>query len=108
MRGRFSPSWLAGAASITAPVQAPVFADSTGHWAEASIAKVQAIGLMQGYADGLFHPDGQLTRAEVVTVLNRLYHRPHRSGVTKSTWSDVPLTHWASADVESASTTFTQ
>ncbi|MFK7697535.1 Ig-like domain repeat protein [Paenibacillus sp. HJGM_3] len=99
---------LAEVASTTAPVQAPVFADSTGHWAEASIAKVQAISLMQGYADGLFHPDGQLTRAEAVTVLNRLYHRPHRSGVTKSTWSDVSLTHWASADVESASTTFTQ
>lgn len=48
------------------------FTDTQGHWAETSIEKAAEKGLVNGKEDGLFHPDDQLTRAEFVTVLDRL------------------------------------
>ena len=46
--------------------------DVTGHWAEKSIRKVINSEIMAGYPDGSFKPDSPVTRAELVTVLDRL------------------------------------
>ena len=45
--------------------------DVAGHWAEESIRRVRAAGLMQGYPDGSFRPDRPVTRAELAVILNR-------------------------------------
>ncbi len=45
--------------------------DVTGHWAEESIRRVRAAGLMRGYPDGSFRPDRPVTRAELAVILNR-------------------------------------
>ncbi|PYI56511.1 Ig-like domain-containing protein [Paenibacillus flagellatus] len=85
----------------------PGYDDAKSHWAASSIAAVQAEGWMTGYEDGTFRPDRPLTRAEAVKVLNRLFDRPALDGIERPTWPDVPLAHWASADVEAASNTYT-
>jgi len=77
--------------------------DFTGHWAARSIAAVKAAGLMVGFEDGTFRPDQTLTRAEAITVLNQLFGRPLLTHSQQVTWPDVPLTHWASSNIESAS-----
>ncbi|MFD0674621.1 S-layer homology domain-containing protein [Cohnella sp. GCM10027633] len=91
------------------PAQADtgVFADAQGHWAAASIAAVREAGWMQGYENGTFAPDKPLTRAESVRILNRLLERPaHEANAERQpTWTDVPASHWAYADIESASNT---
>ena len=46
--------------------------DVTGHWAEKSIRKAINSEIMTGYPDGSFKPDSPVTRAELVTVLDRL------------------------------------
>lgn len=46
--------------------------DVTGHWAEHSIRRVMARGLLRGYPDGSFGPDKPVTRAELAAVLDRL------------------------------------
>lgn len=45
--------------------------DVAGHWAEESIRRVRAAGLMQGYPDGSFRPDRPVTRAELAVILKR-------------------------------------
>lgn len=47
--------------------------DITGHWAEESIRFCVEHGLMNGYPDGSFQPDKPITRAELATVISRLY-----------------------------------
>ncbi|WP_274366009.1 S-layer homology domain-containing protein [Paenibacillus thermotolerans] len=49
----------------------PVFKDLAGHPASPEIAKAVAIGVVSGYPDGTFRPDGSVTRAEFATMLMR-------------------------------------
>ncbi|CAH1205914.1 hypothetical protein PAECIP111892_02801 [Paenibacillus auburnensis] len=77
--------------------------DVNKHWAAGAIDAVKAAGIMTGFADGSFAPAKSLSRAEAVTVINRLFGRGPLSGVTRSSFSDVPVTHWAFADIEEAS-----
>lgn len=52
-----------------------------------------ANGYVAGYADGSFRPDNTITRAEVVTVINRFLGR-NPTGAGESTFSDISDT-WA-------------
>ena len=51
-----------------------VYTDIAGNWAEKEIMAVTAAGWFQG-DDNLFRPDDKITRAEVVTVMNRILGR---------------------------------
>ncbi|QRG68618.1 S-layer homology domain-containing protein [Brevibacillus choshinensis] len=79
------------------------FSDTQGHWASNIIEAVQKAGLMRGYEDGTFRPNQRLTRAEAITILNRLFARPALSIMQGTHWSDVAQSHWAAGDIESAS-----
>ena len=50
----------------------PVFTDIAGHWAKQDIEFVAARGLLSGTGNGLFSPDGTMTRGMFVTALGRL------------------------------------
>jgi hypothetical protein len=50
----------------------PMFNDINGHWAEADIEKAAEAGLLTGYPDGRFDPDGPVTRAQLAAVANRI------------------------------------
>ncbi|WP_189011166.1 S-layer homology domain-containing protein [Paenibacillus marchantiophytorum] len=78
--------------------------DTQGHWGVQTIARVMAAGVMNGYPDRTFQPDRELSRAEAVTIIDRLLQRGPLSGVSSPTWSDVPASHWAFGYVEEAST----
>ncbi|MGE6576854.1 S-layer homology domain-containing protein [Paenibacillus xylanexedens] len=91
----------ASATTVNGP--AVSFTDvSADLWAAEAIAYVQSAGLMVGYNDGTFKPDSKLTRAEAVKVLNVLFNRTPLTGAVTLTFSDVPATHWAYADIEAA------
>ncbi|MGO4497308.1 X2-like carbohydrate binding domain-containing protein [Paenibacillus sp. 2RAB27] len=79
------------------------FTDTTGHWAENAIKAAQGAGYLKGYADGTFGPAKPLTRAEAVTIINRVLGRGPLYGVKHSPWTDVPNDHWAVYDIEEAS-----
>ncbi|WP_219835739.1 X2-like carbohydrate binding domain-containing protein [Paenibacillus sp. R14(2021)] len=79
------------------------YSDTVGHWAEAAIKTAQSAGYLKGYADGTFHPGSTLTRAEAVTVMNRVLGRGPLYGLEHSPWKDVADNHWAAADIEEAS-----
>ncbi|SFB37053.1 S-layer homology domain-containing protein [Cohnella sp. OV330] len=79
------------------------FGDTAGSWAEAAIKQAQGAGWIGGYGDGSFRPGQALTRAEAVTMLNRVLGREPAQAGGVSKWSDVPAGHWALADLLEAS-----
>ncbi|MBR5460302.1 MAG: S-layer homology domain-containing protein, partial [Clostridia bacterium] len=61
------------ASSLTASTKKIEFADvPTTHFYYDSIIAAAGAGLVNGYEDSTFRPDNTITRAEVVTVVNRL------------------------------------
>lgn len=48
---------------------------SSGHWAYKNIVTAYAYGWINGYEDGTFRPDQPITRAEAVTIINRILGR---------------------------------
>ena len=48
------------------------FTDISGHWAEKEIERAATLGWVSGYTDGSFHPDAPITRAEAMTLINRV------------------------------------
>ncbi|MFB9275395.1 cadherin-like beta sandwich domain-containing protein [Cohnella cellulosilytica] len=97
---RLLPAGAADRTSVALP------SDVQGHWASPAIGQALQAGILQGYPDGTFRPDRTLTRAEAVRVLNQLLERP-TTAVSTSSWPDVPSSHWAIRDIESASGTVT-
>lgn len=79
------------------------FHDINGHWAASNIAILVQTGVVKGYSDGTFRPNAGVTRAELVTMMNRLLKRGPLTGVTTATWKDVSSAHWAFDDIEEAS-----
>ena len=51
------------------------FSDMSGHWAEALVERAAALGWVNGYPDGTFKPDQDITRAEAMTLINNVLDR---------------------------------
>ena len=68
-----------------------LFSDVSGHWAESYINEAATAEWIVGY-NGLFRPDDNITRAEVMTLVNRVLNREPENkadllnGMT--TWKD--------------------
>lgn len=78
-----------------------------GIWYADYVRKASAMGLVQGMSDGKFHPTDPISRAEAVTIINRLLARdatklPEFSTMT-CPFTDVVSTHWAYRDIMEAS-----
>jgi hypothetical protein len=57
------------------------FSDIAGHWAEKDIKFAASIGWVNGYPDGTCRPNNNITRAEFMTLVNRMLERaPERPG----------------------------
>jgi len=54
------------------------FKDIEGHWAEEYIKRASAYGWIEGYSDNTFRPDQFITRAEAMTLINRVLNRVPR------------------------------
>ncbi len=54
---------------------AHTFNDVEGHWAKDEIYEAAAHGWVRGYEDGSFGPDKFITRAEAITMINRVLNR---------------------------------
>ena len=87
------------------------FADVKGHWAQNAIDQAYANGRITGYPDGTFRPNNHITRAEAVTIFNKLYDRSVgepgiadvKSGLVE--FNDINRSHWAYYQVVESSNT---
>lgn len=67
------------------------------YWAAEQISYIGTLGIIKGYPDGLFKPEGNITRAELATLLMRTRMGGDKN-VPESTaeiFTDVPSKHWA-------------
>lgn len=48
-----------------------VFSDIKGHWAEDYIQQAAQLRIIEGYPDGTFKPNTQLTRAQAIAIISR-------------------------------------
>ena len=86
---------------------------SSGYWAAEYIKDAAIHGWIKGYGDGTFRADRYITRAEVVTIVNRLLGRYADEDFIDAnlrrlnTFPDVTEKHWAYYDVLEAANTHT-
>ena len=80
---------------------ARAFSDTSGHWAQADIDKARDYGLMEGYPDGRFGIGDDITRAEFVTVLCRMFDWDMISPSSPS-YIDCGTKEWYYSAVETA------
>ena len=82
------------------------FSDISGHWAENEIERAAAFGWISGYPDGTFHPDARITRAEAMTMINRVLCRMPQSESdlldSMVTWPDNKPSDWHYLAVQEA------
>ena len=66
------------------------------HWAGESVEKWQGNGVIQGYPDGSFKPDHKVTRAELVSIINKLFGF---STLSEMSFSDIPAFEYHSPNL---------
>jgi hypothetical protein len=81
-----------GGGSVEVPsLPAVEFTDIDNHWAKAVIEDFAASGYVNGYGDSTFRPNGNMTRAEFVKVINRLFEYTNAGSIT---FKDVDKSAW--------------
>lgn len=83
------------------------FSDVIGHWAAKEIGIAYANEWIKGYPDGTFKPDQNITRAEAMTMINRVLERkPESPGdllTNMNKWTDnMDTSKWYYLDVQEA------
>ena len=83
------------------------FSDVIGHWAAKEIGIAYANEGIKGYPDGTFKPDQNITRAEAMTMINRVLERKPESPADLLTnmnkWTDnMDTSKWYYLDVQEA------
>ena len=86
---RLDDSGVTGVSTLT---------DISGHWAEEEIRRAAALGWIHGFSDGTFRPDESITRAQAVTMINRvLCRQPEEADDLlpgMNTWTDCRADDW--------------
>ena len=79
---------------------------TANYWAANAIAVCAKLGWITGYPDGSFRPDRNVTRAELMAMINRATGRAPKSADAflpgMKTWSDNTADKWYYLDVQEA------
>lgn len=82
------------------------FTDISASWARTHINQAAVAGLIYGYEDGSFLPNRNITRAEAISMFNRILNRKTSADAVVNgykTFSDVPAGKWFYWDIVEAS-----
>ncbi len=95
---------------LPAPTKENVFSDlKDDHWAYYSIMALYSAGFLNGYEDGTIRPDREITRAEVMKVMNIILGRKPLDTYVKALvvnpFSDLVIDKWYYVDVLEATIT---
>ncbi|WP_313016317.1 S-layer homology domain-containing protein [Acetoanaerobium noterae] len=70
-----------------------------GSWSQAAIQEMSGRGFIGGYSDGSFQPSKKITRAELVTVINKMNSLTQEAEIS---FSDVNDSSWAYKEIRKA------
>ncbi|MBT2284582.1 S-layer homology domain-containing protein [Paenibacillus polymyxa] len=93
----FKPTYLS---KYTVAYVATSFQDVTQGWAKDAISALGARGIVKGVGDDEFNPNGQVTRAEFITMLMKLFELSDESATTS--FSDVKQGEWYHGNIGTA------
>ena len=86
-------------ANVSADVTNPFTDIATNDWYYTAVTSAVSYGWINGYSDGSFRPQATITRAEVVTIVNRMLNctadRNFVDSNATAQFDDVPNTYWA-------------
>lgn len=86
-------------ANVSADVTNPFTDIATNDWYYTAVTSAVSYGWINGYSAGSFRPQATITRAEVVTIVNRMLNRTADRNFVDSNataqFDDVPNTYWA-------------
>lgn len=68
------------------------FSDIDGHWAEESIKRVSEKNIINGYTDGTFKPDNNVSRAEFAKIVTIAFNLNDVSSLEE--YNDVEISQW--------------
>ncbi|WP_282935405.1 S-layer homology domain-containing protein [Paenibacillus sp. RC67] len=74
---------------------------SPSHWAYKYVEAAKKEGLVDGYEDGAFKPDAEITRAELATLLVRAYKLKEKTD-HQVEFEDVAASNWAFSAIKTA------
>lgn len=96
---------------VNQPITGYIFKDLNGNFADKYISLLYAMGILEGKGDNTFGPKDELTRAQAITIVNKLIGRLPGDGTTSfgavadqmKTWSDnMDTSAWYYAAVQEA------
>lgn len=85
---------LTALVTMTASSVSVMARDISGHWAEKAIEKWSEFNILEGYEDGTFRPKSAITRAELATVISKVFNMNYIDDQVK--FSDVEDGKWYS------------
>ncbi|WP_246096637.1 NEAT domain-containing protein [Paenibacillus sinopodophylli] len=77
------------------------FKDIESHWAKSAIVKAVGLGIVKGYEDGNFRPNGVITRSEFAVLISRALKLPESATATAFDDGNL-IPAWAKTAVQSA------
>ncbi|NLV51227.1 MAG: S-layer homology domain-containing protein, partial [Clostridiales bacterium] len=80
------------------------FTDTYDNWAAQTIEELFRYCVVSGYTDGTFKPNQNITRAEAITMINRMLYRGPLTGAEPS-FPDNSVDKWCFCDIEEATRT---
>ena len=96
---------------VNQPITGYIFKDLNGSFADKYISLLYAMGILEGKGDNTFGPKDELTRAQAITIVNKLIGRLPGDGTTSfgavadqmKTWPDnMDTSAWYYAAVQEA------
>ncbi len=75
------------------------FEDTKNHWSHEYVSRVATKGYMLGMPDGLFYPNKEITRAEVIVTINRVLKKSETNIKMKNKFIDLLESHWAYEEI---------
>src|SRR3989339_1204733 len=75
---------------------------TSDYWTYDPISYIGTLGIIKGYPDGTFKPEGYITRAELATLLIRVTQNGEVPAPAKVSFSDFTAKHWAAGFIEQA------
>ena len=85
--------------TVSVASQQDELVDIKAHWAETVIRKWVSQGLAKGYGDSRFGPNDSITRAEFVTLLNRIFGYEQKSS---KSFPDIKAGAWYAGEIAKA------